>query len=70
MSNEECDLSPRRVDVKCIECQRDTIITPTGEFNGRLDATHQHFGDSALGAALDFQAAADSGRATEAEQLT
>jgi len=56
--------------MKGIECQRDTIITPRGEFNGRLDVTHQHFSDSALGAALDFQAAVDSGRATEPEQLT
>jgi hypothetical protein len=64
VSNEECDLSPRRVDGERIECQRDTIITPTGEFNGRLEAAHRHFSQSALGAALDFQAAVDSGRAT------
>jgi hypothetical protein len=70
VSNEECDLSPRRVNVKRIECQCDTLITSTGEFNGRLDAAHQHFSESALGAALDFQAAVDDGRATEPEQLT
>jgi hypothetical protein len=70
VSNEECDLSPRRVDVKRIECQRDTIITPSGEFNGRLDAALQLFSESALGTALDFQVAVDNWRAMEPEPLT